>query len=727
MKISMKLMVMVGVPIAAIVAILAVGLVSFSNIRTLATDINLNQNDRATMIDGDRDAYQAQLAEIFAPRATTEAEVIAQRDAYAENAQQTWDRIVVPGERFGDAMAADLAVFKTEYQSWRDGGEAVIELAQNTVTGNAERQIAAAAAITSFGEMRDVIDQLGVMIDTMLGQTLTAQRRRDLETALSLVLNADRDAYQAYVAQLEILGATTVETLDEWTASNTENTAQTLERVSSGALIVGSAAAGLNDQFTTSFGEWEQYGSRIVELSRQNFADNVAVSQMSAQTLVHFEAMRAAINDMGELQKADVEEHVVEMSATIASTTTLYLIIALAAIVLAVAIGFVVAMRITRSLGKAVRLADQVSLGDLTSDLDIKQKDEIGQLADALRKMVEEIKRKSAVLEAIASGDLTTVFEKASEVDALGQSLVTMNESLNSLFGQINTAVDQVASGSDQVAQASQSLSQGATEQASSLEEITSSLTEISGQSRQNVEYAEQGNSQMKGLVTAMGAINESSDEIRKVVKVIDDIAFQINLLALNANVEAARAGKYGKGFAVVAEEVRNLAVRSADAVKETTQMVDETVKNIEIGNELAAATATQLEEMSVASKEQAQGVEQINSGLEQIDQVTQSNTASAEESASAAEELASQAQQLKAVVSRFKLSAEGDEVSGRPVAYSEIMSNARANDTERLAGSSGFSSDGREPVLAGVPGNGSRNVRPQDVIKLDDEDFGEF
>jgi methyl-accepting chemotaxis protein len=289
-----------------------------------------------------------------------------------------------------------------------------------------------------------------------------------------------------------------------------------------------------------------------------------------------------------------------------------------------------------------------------------------------------------------------------------------MNTSLRTVLSQVNDAVDQVSSGSDQVAQASQSLSQGATEQASSLEEITSALTEISGQSRRNVEYAELGNTQMKDLVNSMEKINESSDEIRKVVKVIDDIAFQINLLALNANVEAARAGKYGKGFAVVAEEVRNLAVRSADAVKDTTRMVDETVKSIETGNQLASATAQQLEEMAVASKEQAAGVEQINSGLEQIDQVTQSNTASAEETAAAAEELASQAQQLKAMIGKFKL----DKTDGNGhVNVSEVIRTSPAQPAP----------EERELVLAGVPGNGSRRVSPQEVIKLDDEDFGEF
>jgi methyl-accepting chemotaxis protein len=226
-----------------------------------------------------------------------------------------------------------------------------------------------------------------------------------------------------------------------------------------------------------------------------------------------------------------------------------------------------------------------------------------------------------------------------------------------------------------------------------------------------------------------MEKINESSDEIKKVVKVIDDIAFQINLLALNANVEAARAGKYGKGFAVVADEVRNLAVRSAAAVKGTTEMVDETVRNIGIGNELAAATAQQLEEMSIASKEQAEGVEQINSGLGQIDQVTQGNTASAEETASAAEELASQAQELRSILSRFKLSSSSptSPTSGGGSGADRSRRSGRGHVPQGVELNLPRVPRNGDLVHAGNNGNGTGSITPNNVIKLDDDDFGEF
>jgi methyl-accepting chemotaxis protein len=244
----------------------------------------------------------------------------------------------------------------------------------------------------------------------------------------------------------------------------------------------------------------------------------------------------------------------------------------------------------------------------------------------------------------------------------------------------------------------------------------------------------------MNQLKDAMANISHSSDEIKKVVKVIDDIAFQINLLALNANVEAARAGKYGKGFAVVAEEVRNLAVRSADAVQETTAMVDESVRNIENGNGLTDKTADQLgeiltgaskvaeflEEIAAASKEQALAIEQVTEGLSQVDQVTQSNTASAEESASAAEELASQAEELRASVADFRL---GDDAQASRLAAPS--SNGNGHEHEYSAPKTVEHAKKREPVAVGVGherhGNSSSSERPDEVIKLDDDEFDRF
>ena len=402
----------------------------------------------------------------------------------------------------------------------------------------------------------------------------------------------------------------------------------------------------------------------------------------TAVSIERFDGERMGMYVLG--QKSEIVTESIDEASSLLYTLFFAFIVLLFLLIL------VLLLFLNKSLIKPIRVftgnMEEIAQGDLHVDFgEAKRKDEIGQLSRAMDTMQTSLQHKASLIEKFAQGDFSIEVERISEKDQLGESLFTMKEAINELLGQINQAVVQVNSGADQVSQASQNLSQGATEQASSLEEITSSTNEINSQSRQNAENAteahgiakqaskdaEKGNQQMEELSGVMEKINASSDEIIKVVKIIDDIAFQINLLALNANVEAARAGKYGKGFAVVADEVRNLAVRSADSVRDTTQMVEDTVNNIRLGTDAAEATAKQLtsivdgsgkvaaflEEIAQASREQAQALEQITEGLDQIDETTQASTASSEESASASEELAGQAQQLHSMVAKFKLS----------------------------------------------------------------------
>jgi methyl-accepting chemotaxis protein len=421
--------------------------------------------------------------------------------------------------------------------------------------------------------------------------------------------------------------------------------ANALQQQLSGAL----RAPEVKEQFAAAQERRQPYVDAREALFKEKHAGNLdqAKSIFDTEMGPKSHAYLEEINKLAAMQIKAADGVAQSVIDSYAATRTVMISLGLIAIL----VGVVFAWRITRSItapiGKAVKVAETVSSGDLSSNIVVESRDETGMLMQALK---------------------------------------NMNDNLVQIVGQVRSGTDTIATASAEIAAGNQDLSSRTEQQAGSLEETASSMEELTSTVKQNADNARQANklavnaadiasrggAVVAEVVSTMGSINESSRKIVDIISVIDGIAFQTNILALNAAVEAARAGEQGRGFAVVATEVRNLAQRSAAAAKEIKGLIDDSVQKVEAGTTLvdkAGSTMTEIvasighvtdimNEISSASDEQSAGIEQVNEAIAGMDQVTQQNAALVEQASAAAEAMQEQASRLAEVVSVFRINA---------------------------------------------------------------------
>jgi methyl-accepting chemotaxis protein len=516
----------------------------------------------------------------------------------------------------------------------------------------------------------------------------------------SKILNADRDFYQAAIAEKElVLSQPAGDERQALVDAFHENTQQVLEERISSAMESLKGNTALYSEFVHPTGNVtleELYADFKSNFSAwQNSYDPESGNGDLTAHNAYFDAAREDINLMTELLDEYAKAESAAISEDIRQSIRVSVLFILAVTLMVLIFAVLMIRYFQTNIKYITKVSQRIAGGELSLQVEEKRmsRDEIGRLCSAtgqilnqLNAYVSYINEVTLVLNKMADGHMRIQLAQdySGQFKPIKDAIERFSASMDKTLLSIRSTAEAVKNGASAIASGAQNLSQGTAEQASTVEELSASLEEVSSQTNLNARnaeaakelantakaYASTGKEQMDEMLAAMDSINASSSSINKIIKVIEDIAFQTNILALNAAVEAARAGAHGKGFAVVAQEVKTLAARSSTAASETTDMLEDSIRKIEAGTNIARETADALRIMideidavasnvssiAGASKEQALGIDQINQGLVQVSQVVQANAATSEENAATSEELSTQADLLFHEVSRFVL-----------------------------------------------------------------------
>ncbi len=631
-------------------------------------EINQSNESIAYLLNADRDAYQAYLAQVEAME-TSDTQTLQKLDVdNLENIEQVQQRVNLSSAGFDESMKQQYKVFEEQYQVWKDNSRKTLKISVELADNFNKRQLLMENNIEQFNFMRNAVDKIENLLENEIKsiadrENFSKNEMNKLFDSFSLILSADRDMYQAYLAQVQALQCNSPEKIKGIIDDNVSNIQQVADRTAEAASVFNNDMKAVYTELKGYFDKWQADSVAVVDLCAESINSQLSRKECHNNALVAFDHFRSSVNSLTEMLEKQISDQVA---------------------------------LVTQSSEKA--------------DIDSHN------MCDSINHVV----------------NLSSVSGIVIAIVAIGVSIIVCGaivKSLRNIINLMTMGAGQVAAAASEVSKASQSLADGSCEQAAGIEEVSSSISDIVDQTHSNAENAQnadqfaqqvyvstgKGSEAMEQMKNAIDDIQKSSEETSKIVKTIDEIAFQTNLLALNAAVEAARAGEAGKGFAVVAEEVRNLAMRSAEAARSTTEMIEESVKNANNGVEIVSVvggllgeiadavekTTTYVGNISSANSEQASAIAQLKDAITQVDGVTQSNAAAAEESATAAEELTAQAETMNGVVRDLVVMVGGN-----------VDCNANGNNPGSQLGRS-------DQILHQIADTGSNDTMPNEPAKI--------